>query len=270
MNINWMEWAQLILRWAHVFAGILWIGSTYFFTWLDGRLTQEERAAREGQPAQVWMVHSGGFYVVEKQKTLSLLDRKLHWFRWEAAFTWLSGVVLLVMVYYMGGLMVDSDVADISPARAAALGVGLLVIGWAVYDALWQSPIGRSEVLGVGVSSVLLCAAVYGSAQIFSGRAAYMHIGAMLGTIMTANVWMRILPAQRKMIAAVKESGAADMALAARAKQRSRHNTFMVMPVVFTMISSHYPGTYGSAMNWAILMALIILGWVAAAFLRRA
>lgn len=265
-----MEWAQLIVRWAHVFAGILWIGSTYFFTWLDGRLTEEERAAREGQRPQVWMVHSGGFYVVEKQKTLSLLERKLHWFRWEAAFTWLSGFILLTLVYYHGGLMVDADIADISPWMASALGIGLMIVGWAVYDVLWQSPLARNERAGVAVSFALLAASIYASAQIFSGRAAYMHIGAMLGTIMTANVWMRILPAQRKMIAAVKEGREPDAALSANAKLRSKHNTFMIWPVVFTMISNHYPGTYGSTSNWAILIALVIVGWLAAAIVRRA
>jgi uncharacterized membrane protein len=262
------EWLNLLARWFHVFAGILWIGTTYFFTWLDGRLTEEERAPN-GARAEVWMVHSGGFYVVQKEKKPG--TRPLHWFRWEAALTWLSGMVLLVLVYYMGGALLDKDVRDISLGAGVGIGLGLLVVAWFVYDLMVQSPLGKNELLFAAISYVLVVAVAFGLAQVFSGRAVYIHVGAMFGTIMAANVWMRILPTQRRMIAATKEGRTPDANLAARAKLRSKHNTFMVVPLVFTMISNHFPSTtYGDKYNWAILSILVLLGWGAAKLIRRA
>ncbi len=264
MDFDLSEWLNLIARWVHVFAGILWIGQTYFFTWLDHNL-------HSGEGDSVWMVHSGGFYVVGKRTTLGVSPASVRWFRWEAAITWLSGMFLLVLVYYLGGVLVDRDVADISVGAGAAIGVAVLVVGWLLYDFIWLSPLARTEGAAVALCFVLLAGAVYGLTHVFSGRAAYMHVGALLGTVMAANVWVRILPAQRRMIAAVAEEKAPDPALAARAKQRSKHNTFMVVPVVFIMVSNHFPvATYGHAYNWAILLALILLGWGAAHLLRRA
>ena len=267
------EWLNLIARWVHVFAGIMWIGTTYYFTWLDARLTEEEKAvANTATPAQVWMVHSGGFYVVEKRKMPDLVSRKLHWFRWEAATTWLSGMLLLAVVYYLGGgALVDRDVSNISVAAAVALGVGLLVVSWVVYDLMMISPLGKNEKAFAVIAYIIVVAVTFGLTRVLSGRAAYIHVGAMFGTIMAANVWMRILPAQGKMTAAIKEGRKVDQALAAQAKFRSKQNTFMVVPVVFIMISNHFPGvTYGDRYNWAILSVLILLGWIAAKFIRRA
>ena len=273
-NVN--EWLNLLLRWFHVFSAILWVGSTYYFTWLDGRFQEEEREAGKSNEVggdaghvEVWMVHSGGFYVVEKRKTPSL--RRLHWFRWEAAMTWLSGILLLTLVYYMGGGMIDADVRNIGLSTAVLFGVGMLVVGWVVYDLLVQSPLGRNEKAFAAVAYALVVGAAYLSTHVLAGRAAYIHVGATFGTIMAANVWMRILPAQRRMIAAVKEGRAPDPSEGARAKLRSKHNTFMVVPLVFTMISNHYPvSTYGHDYNWAILSALVLLGWAAAKLIRRA
>jgi uncharacterized membrane protein len=263
------EWLNLFARWFHVFAGILWIGTTYFFTWLDGQLTAEERAAATGERAEIWMVHSGGFYVVQKEKKPG--TRTLHWFRWEAALTWLSGMFLLVLIYYMGGALVDKDVRDISVGAGAAIGIGLLIVAWVVYDLMVQSTLGKNEILFAVISYALVVGVAFGLAQVFSGRAVYIHVGAMFGTIMAANVWMRILPTQRRMIAATKEGKTPDANLAARAKLRSKHNTFMVVPVVFTMISNHFPSTtYGDKYNWAILSILVLLGWGAAKLIRRA
>lgn len=271
MDFNLSEWLNLVVRWVHVFVGILWIGQTYFFTWLDRRFAAEEEAGRKGNPKQVWMVHSGGFYVVEKQKVPELLPRTLHWFRWEAALTWLSGMLMLVIVYYLGGALVDTDVADIRVATGVGIGVGVLVVAWVLYDFLWQSPLGKSEKVGAAVSYVLLVAFAFGLTRVLSARAAYIHVGALLGTVMAANVWMRILPAQRRMIAAVKEGRAPDAALAARAKLRSKHNTYMVVPVVFIMVSNHFPtATYGHPYNWVILAVLILAGWGAAKLIQSA
>jgi uncharacterized membrane protein len=266
------EWLNLILRWIHVFAGIMWVGTTYYFTWLDARLNEEERSVSESGPAQIWMVHSGGFYVVEKRKVPDLVSRTLHWFRWEAGTTWLSGLALMILVYYIGGgALVDADVLDISVRAAVGLGVGVLLLAWIVYDLLMLSPIGKNEKLFTAIAYVLIVLIAYGLTRVFSGRAAYIHVGAMLGTIMAANVWMRILPAQRKMIAAINEGKQPNQALAAQAKLRSKQNTFMAVPVVFIMISNHFPGvTYGDRYNWAILSILVLLGWIAAKFIRRA
>jgi len=275
MNINPVlsEWLNLIFRWVHVFAGIMWVGTTYYFTWLDARLTEEEKAASAtGTPAQIWMVHSGGFYVVEKRKVPDELSRKLHWFRWEAGMTWLSGMLLLAVAYYIGGgAMIDRDVADISVAQAVGIGVGVLVIGWLAYDLMMLSPLGKNEKAFALIAYVLIVGIAYGLTRVLSGRAAYIHVGAMFGTIMAANVWMRILPAQKKMIAAIKAGRKPDDALAVQAKFRSKQNTFMAVPVVFIMISNHFPGvTYGERYNWAILAVLILAGWIAAKFIRRA
>ena len=264
MNPLVSEWINLALRWFHVFAGILWIGSTYYFTWLDGRMRDVEE-----NKGQVWMVHSGGFYVVEKRKQLEDVSRKLHWFRWEALFTWLSGFLLLGVVYYMGGALVDRDVRDLSIGAASAIGIGTLLVSWVVYDLIWMSPIAKKESVGVVLCYLLLVGTIYGLTHTLAPRAAFIHVGALMGTIMTANVWMRILPGQRKLLAAMKEGREPDQRLADRAKQRSRHNTFMIVPVVFTMISNHYPvATYGSDYNWIILSGLIIVGWVVAKFIR--
>jgi uncharacterized membrane protein len=267
------EWLNLILRWVHVFAGIMWVGTTYYFTWLDARLTEEEKAvANTGDAAQIWMVHSGGFYVVEKRKVPDLVSRTLHWFRWEAGTTWLSGFALLVLVYYIGGgALVDPDVRDLSVSTAVALGIGVLIVGWLVYDLMMISPLGKNEKAFAVIAYLLIVGTTYELTRFLSGRAAYIHIGAMFGTIMAANVWMRILPAQKKMIAAIKEGRKPDDALSAQAKLRSKQNTFMAVPVVFIMISNHFPGvTYGEHYNWVVLSALILVGWVAAKFIRRA
>ncbi len=217
------------------------------------------------------MVHSGGFYVVGKQKALAVTPERVRWFRWEAAITWLSGMFLLVLVYYMGGLLIDRDVADISIGAGVALGVSVLAVGWFLYDLIWQSPLGKAEGAAAVMCFILLAGVVLGLTHIFSGRAAYMHVGALLGTVMAANVWMRILPAQRRMIAALAEGKPPDPALSARAKLRSKHNTFMVVPVVFIMVSNHFPvATYGNRYNGVILLVLILLGWGAAKILRRA
>ncbi len=272
LNPTISEWLNLIFRWVHVFAGIMWVGTTYYFTWLDARLTEEEKAmANTGDTAQIWMVHSGGFYVVEKRKVPDLASRTLHWFRWEAGTTWLSGVALLILAYYVGGgAMIDRDVADISVTQAAALGVGVLVIGWFVYDLMVKSPLGKNEKVFAVIAYVLIVATTYGLTRVISGRATYIHIGALFGTIMAGNVWMRILPAQKKMIAAVKEGKKPDEALAAQAKFRSKQNTFMAVPVVFLMLSgSHFGGSTTGGYDWLHLVVLVPAGWIAAKFIRR-
>jgi uncharacterized membrane protein len=253
------EWLNLAVRWFHVFAGIMWIGQTYFFTWLDRTLHAE---------GNVWMVHSGGFYVVDKQTTPQLLPKTLHWFKWEAALTWLSGIALFALVYWYGGIMSD-DASKLHGAAAVGASAAILVVAWLVYDLLMISPLAKNDVAATIVCYALLVAAIYGFTRLFTGRAAYMQTGAMLGTLMAWNVWVRILPAQRQLIGAVREGHAPDMRLADIAKKRSKQNTFMVVPVVFIMISNHFPvATYGSEYNWLVLAGLVIAGWIAAAIIR--
>jgi uncharacterized membrane protein len=302
------EWLNLIFRWVHVFAGIMWVGTTYYFTWLDARLSEEEKAVantnrgpQQGSPAggvagttaQIWMVHSGGFYVVEKRKVPDLVSRTLHWFRWEAGTTWLSGAALLIVVYYIGGgLMIDEDVKnsavqcyqqllggklnaafDLSThyyGFVIALGCATLVVGWLVYDLLMISRLGKNEKAFAVIAYVLLVGIAFGLTRVLSGRAAYIHVGALMGTIMAANVWMRILPAQKKMIAAINAGRKPDDALSAQAKLRSKQNTFIAVPLVFIMISNHFGGNTTGGYDWIHLVVLIPLGWIAAKFIRRA
>lgn len=294
------EWLNLIFRWVHVFAGIMWVGTTYYFTWLDARLTEEEKAVyNTGNAAQIWMVHSGGFYLVEKRKVPDELSRKLHWFRWEAGTTWLSGMALLLLMFYIGGGsgLIDSEgrekliecvgslwgvklqgffdlpvfLSTHYEAFAIGVGIAVLLVGWVVYDLMNLSPLGKSEKAFAVIAYVMIVAVAYGLTRVLSGRAAYIHMGAMFGTIMAANVWMRILPAQKKMIEAIKEGRKPDDALSAQAKFRSKQNTFMAVPVVFLMISNHFPGVaYGEQYNWVVLAVLVLVGWVAAKFIRRA
>lgn len=263
---NLSEWLNIAARWIHVFAGIMWVGATYFFTWLDGRFSELESSNEKDQ--HVWMVHSGGFYLVEKQKNPILMPTRLHWFKWEAATTWLSGIVLLYLVYYQGGLMVDENMEETIPMIVGGV---VIILSWFVYDVLWRSSLAKNTIMGVVISYVLLVGVIYLVAHTMDGRAAYMHIGAMLGTLMAANVWVRIIPAQKKMVAALNAGKEPDLTLGAQAKMRSKHNTFMAVPVVFIMISNHYPVTsYGDEWNWVILSVLVLVGWGAAKVIRRA
>ena len=267
MNIN--EWLNLIFRWTHVFAAILWVGSTFYFTWLDGRMRRMERAT-DGAGG-VWMVHSGGFYTVVKQKTLGVAPDQIHWFRWEALTTWLSGFALMTVVYYHGGLMVDPITPAVSPVVATVIAIGTLFAGWAVYDLIARPPLVSNGPVFAAIGFVLILAVATGLSMVLSSRATYIHIGALFGTIMVNNVWMRILPPQRRMIAAGVRGEPFDPAVAEAAKRRSMHNTYLAVPAVLLMISNHYPtATYGNHYAVAVLGALILAGWSAAAFLRRA
>lgn len=256
------DWLNLGLRWLHLVVGISWIGNSLYFMWLDASLEKPE-PPQPGVEGQVWLLHSGGFYQVAR-RTLGpgLVPRTLHWFKWEAALTWLSGFGLLIVVYYLHGgvYLIDPAAAPLTPGQAIALGLGTLIVAWVVYDVLWATLGRRRPRLATVFSFGLLGIAVYGLCRVLSGRGAYIHVGAMLGTIMVANVWMRIVPAQRDMLAATEAGRAPDPTLSREAKRRSTHNSYVTFPVLFTMFSNHFPGTYGHPLNWLILSLLIVVG----------
>jgi uncharacterized membrane protein len=258
---SWLgDWANLLLRWAHFIAGIAWIGSSFYFIWLDRALTKPAQA-NAGVEGDLWMVHSGGFYQVEKRRPgPGEVPAVLHWFKWEAMLTWITGISLLVLIYYLSNAyLLDPGISRIGRGTAIALGVGLLVFGWLIYDALWRS-LARRPAVATAISLVLLTAVTVLLCRLLSGRAAFMHIGSLLGTIMVANVWMRILPAQHQMLAATRAGRPVDFTLGERAKQRSVHNSYMTFPLLFIMLSSHFPATYASSVNWLVLLLLFVAG----------
>lgn len=264
-SIDLGEWAKLCVRWIHVFAAILWIGQTYLFIWFEKNLEAgaDQKANTVGN---LWMVHGGGFYLVEKQKNPEIMPRTLHWFKWESATTWLSGVVLIILTYYAGGLLVEPEM---NYNVALGAGIGVVLGGWVVYDLLVLSPLGKYDAAIGAIGLPALMGIAYGLRQVMSSRAAYIHVGFLIGTIMVCNVWMRILPSQRKMLAAAKEGKAPPDALKARGPQRSKHNSFMVMPLVVMMISNHYPTvSYGNDYSWVVLGVIVLVGWGAAKLIR--
>ena len=259
------EWLNLLGRAVHVVAGIAWIGASFYFVWLDNHLQPPADPAAQGRGVggELWAVHGGGFY--HAQKYLGAppsLPPRLHWFKWEAYTTLLSGLFLLVLIYYLQAdlYLVDREVASLSAPVAVAAGVAWIIGGWLVYDLLCRSPLGARDRALAGVVALLAAAAAYALCHMFSGRGAFLHFGAMLGTIMVLNVFFMIIPAQRAMVEAVTGGRAPDIARAMRARQRSVHNTYFTLPALFAMISIHYPWVYGAPLNWLWLVAISAAG----------
>ena len=255
-----LEWLNLLGRAIHVVAGIAWIGASFYFVWLDNHLV----APAEGEASgELWSVHGGGFYHNQKyQVAPSAMPDRLHWFKWEAYFTWMSGFSLLVLIYYVGAqsFLIDPAKAALSPPAAIAIGLAAIAVSWLVYDLLCRSSLGRSNlVLGIAWFVWLLLAAVALDSW-FNARAAYLHIGAIVGTVMVANVFFVIIPNQRKVVADLVAGRTPDPALGKAAKQRSLHNNYMTLPVLFIMISHHYPMTYGAERPWLVLALLGLTG----------
>ncbi len=257
-----LDWLNLLTRWTHFIAGIAWIGSSFYFIWLDQHLAKPD-PPRDRVEGDIWMVHSGGFYQVERRRLgPGQVPTELHWFKWEALITWLTGLALLVIVYYATGGMylVDANVARVGTGAAIGIGVGAILLGWIIYDAIWKSPLGRRETLASALCVALLAAFAYALTHLLSGRAAFIHVGAVLGTIMGANVWHVILPCQSKMIAATQAGEEIDWSLSAQAKRRSVHNSYMTFPVLFLMLSNHFPALYGSHASWIIVTLVFVAG----------
>jgi uncharacterized membrane protein len=260
------EWLNLLVRWIHLITGIMWIGSSFYFMWLDAALEKPDPASKKDTSkveGELWMCHSGGFYQVEKRLIgPGEMPKTLHWFKWEATFTWMSGIALLAIVYYWGGglYLIDPSVSSLSVGSAVALSLGTIIVTWLAYDLLWLYLGARIGGAATAVSLVGAAGLAYGLCHAFSGRAAFIHLGAVFGTIMVANVWVRILPAQQKMIDATREGRKPDYKLGQAAKRRSVHNSYMTFPVLFMMLSNHYPALYGHQQNWLILILLVLFG----------
>ena len=258
------EWLQLVVRWVHLVTGIAWIGASFYFVFLDLSLLPPKRRedADAGVGGELWAIHGGGFYHAQKYKVApATLPAPLHWFRWEAYWTWLSGVALFALVYYAhaGTYMVDRAVADIAPWQAVALSVALLPAGWVFYDQLCKRlGLGHERVLAVAM--ILFFAAVaWGLSHVYSGRAMYMQVGAMIGTIMAWNVYFVIMPGQRRLVEAKVAGVPPDPIHGLNGKQRSVHNNYLTLPVLFIMISNHYPVTYGNRHAWLVLVAVLLI-----------
>jgi uncharacterized membrane protein len=258
------DWLNLLTRWLHVIAGIVWIGSSFYFIALDNHL-RPPRTAEKGVGGESWEIHGGGFYRIHKYTVApEELPEPLHWFKWEAYTTWLSGFALLVILYYFHAdtYLIDKSVADLSVWEAIAISIGLLAVAWLVYDGLCRV-LGTHPLVLATTLLGLLTLAAWGISHLFSGRATYIQIGAMIGTMMVGNVFFVIIPAHRELVRAKQEGREPDPAANARGKLRSVHNNYLTLPVVFTMLSNHFPFTYGHSYSWLILMVLLVIGaWV--------
>jgi uncharacterized membrane protein len=255
------ELLDLAFRWLHVVAGIMWIGNSLLFNWLDRSLLPPADGRRETQ-GQIWLLHSGGFYDVRKELDGWDRTRPLHWFKWQAYTTWISGFVLLVLVYYLAGgaLLVAPGERALPHGWAVAVGIGVLVLGWIVYDGVVARLVHRTGGWGAVLGLALVMALAWGLAQLFTGRAAWLHVGALLGTMMAANVGHHIMPSQRKLVAAAERGEHPEQGYADRAKERSIHNNYLTFPVIALMLTSHYPGFYGHPRSWLLLGVLVAGG----------
>jgi uncharacterized membrane protein len=256
------EWLSVMIRWLHVVAGIAWIGSSFYFIHLDLSLRPRPNLP-PGAQGEAWQVHGGGFYSMVKYLVApARMPDSLTWFKWEAYTTWLSGFALLVVVYYLGAelYLIDKTVLDLSPAAAAAISLGGLALGWIAYEGLCRSPLGRNETLLSLVGYAFLVALAWGFTHVFTGRGAFVQIGALVGTAMVANVFVVIIPNQKKTVAALLAGRSPDPAWGAAAKQRSVHNNYLTLPVVFMMIANHYPLLYATRFNWLIVAIVLVLG----------
>ena len=255
-----MEWINLAVRWTHVIAGIMWIGASFYFIFLENNLNRTH-GLRDELAGNLWAIHGGGFYYVEKYKVApKVIPAHLHWFKYEAYFTWLSGFALLFIVYYADArsFMIDPTVADLSPAASVGIGIGSLILGYLIYDRMCSSKLILNQGRFALVGMVILGAMTYALTHLLSGRAAFIHVGAVIGTIMVGNVFFTIIPSQKALVRAAKTGQPLDETLGKKAGQRSLHNNYFTLPVVFIMISNHFPSTFGHSWNWLILMVMVV------------
>ncbi|MGI6856604.1 urate hydroxylase PuuD [Mesorhizobium sp. 1B3] len=261
LAITW-DWLSFAVRWLHVITGIAWIGSSFYFVALDLGLRRHS-GLPEGAHGEEWQVHGGGFYHVQKYLVAPAhMPEHLTWFKWEAYSTWLTGFALLAVVYYAGAdlFLIDRNVLDVSAPTAIGISMASIAVGWIIYDRLCKSPLGKSD---TGLMLVLYAVLVFmswGYTQLFTGRAAFLHLGAFTATIMSANVFFIIIPNQKKVVADLIAGRRPDPVLGAQAKQRSLHNNYLTLPVLFLMLSNHYPLAFGTEFNWVIASLVFIIG----------
>jgi len=264
VNQEVYEWILLLARWLHITVAVTWIGTSIFFMWLDRSFEFNPNSKREGHVGDLWMVHGGGFYHVEKLLMgPTKVPDQLHWFKWESYWTWMSGIFLVIAIFYTGGgtFLLDSTVSGVTYWQAVGIGVSSILISWLFYDFLWERKFTKEKPL-IGHTLTLLWFAgmSYFLCRTLSGRAAYIHIGAMLGTWMTANVFLRIIPRQVKMVEAAERGEPVNQDWGKNAKNRSTHNTYFTLPVIFIMLSNHFSSTYGNKWNWTILLVISAAG----------
>jgi uncharacterized membrane protein/plastocyanin len=264
VNQEIYEWILLLARWLHITVGVTWIGTSIFFMWLDRSFEFNQNSKNPGHVGDLWMVHGGGFYHVEKLLMgPTKIPETLHWFKWESYWTWMSGIFLLLAIFYTGSgtFLMDSSVSGITYWQAVGIGVGSIVVSWIFYDFLWERQLTKNQpIVGHALTLLWFAGMSYFLCHTLSGRAAYIHIGAMLGTWMTANVFLRIIPRQVKMVEAAKKGEPVNQDWGKNAKNRSTHNTYFTLPVIFIMLSNHFSSTYGNKWNWLILLLMSAAG----------
>ena len=270
MDAYIVDWLSLIFRWLHVITGVAWIGASFYFVWLDNSLQNPPQWKKDkGIKGDLWAIHGGGIYEVAKYRLQpEKMPETLHWFKWEAYTTWITGMILLAIIYYLGAdsYLIDKRVADLSQLQAIAIGLGIIAGSWIVYESLCSSPIAKN---GFVISALLIVFATgiaYLLAQLFSGRGAYIHFGAVIGTLMAGNVFRVIIPGQKALVTAIKNGVEPDEKWAIKAKLHSTHNTYLTLPLLFIMISNHYPMTYDHHLNWLILLVITAITAVARQF----
>ena len=271
MDSYLLDWANLLLRWLHVIVAIAWIGASFYFVWLDNHLLkpQAEDLKAKGVDGELWAVHGGGFYNPQKYMVAPAnLPRELHWFYWESYWTWMSGFALFALLYLFNAdtYLIDKRVHDWSAGAAVAAALGFLAGGWIVYDQICRrfgrkadGSIGNDGVV-LGLVAVAIVAAAWGASQLFAGRAAFLITGAMIATMMSANVFFWIIPGQKQVIADMRAGRPVDPVHGQRGKQRSVHNTYFTLPVLIAMLSNHYGMLYSHPQNWLVLVLLMLVG----------
>lgn len=260
-EIVW-DWLNFGIRWLHIVTAIAWIGSSFYFIALDLGLKKRDHLPK-GASGEAWQVHGGGFYHIQKYMVApEKMPDQLTWFKWESYWTWISGFLMLCVLYYASSelFLIDRSVADLEPWQAISIGIGGIVLGWLVYDLLCKSPIGNHEYVLYGVLFVFVTAMGWAFTQVFSGRGAFIHTGAVIATMMTANVAHIIIPNQRKVVADLLAGKEPDPKLGKQAKQRSTHNNYLTLPVIFLMISNHYPLAFATQYNWLIIALVLVIG----------
>ena len=266
MDLHYVsDWLNVVFRWAHVVFGAAWIGTSFYFNWLNNTLRPPEGASDldAGVGGELWTVHGGHFYrVLKYQVAPEQLPRTLHWFKWEAYFTWITGACLLLVVYYLQAniYMVDTGVADITPLQAVGIGIGTLVGGWLIYHNICKTALVDRPRLFAAIMFAGVIGVAWGLSQLLNHRAAYIHVGALLGTCMALNVFFVIIPSQRVMVDAMLRGDEPDASNGRAGALRSLHNNYMTLPVLFIMVSNHFPMTYGSHWDWLVLAAIALIG----------